>query len=121
MAIGRFGKNARHVGIAVEIADQPADVAHEGGETPLARCHHPFGHLRHPDIDGDVPAQQIGRDAKVDIVRHAGRGMVGDDQHAAGTRRAKDAERLAHRRLPARRHHTAGSAAAAASRAAAVS
>ncbi len=89
MAVTDQRDEAGAVRIAVEIADEAADVALERGETRLPR--HQRADLRHADVYGDVLGEQFGRDAEVDIGRNGVAGVVRDDQNAAGDWGAENA------------------------------
>ena len=90
---------------AVEVADQPADIAEESGHA--GALHHAFRDAEDADVQGDVLVQQCRIDAKIDGVRNPVGSVVGDDQDPAKARGAEDLEGFGnHRSAPTKVHHS---------------
>ena len=116
--VAGLGHRARGVVLAVDVADQPAEAALEGGKAgPLGQ---PRANLRHADVHRHVLVQQGRGDAQINVGGHMVRGVVRDHQNAAEARRAEQARDRGHRSAPPSDHHPLGSPACAASRSAGV-
>ena len=77
VAVAGDRDNRGGMDIAIEVADQPADIAEEGG--CAGALGHAGGHDHDADVLGDVEIEQRGADTEVYAIRHSVRGVVGDD------------------------------------------